>query len=349
MKKINCLIIDDDTKIRESIKSFIEEFFPQWIVAESANGKDGINFIDKNPIDIVITDYEMSPKNGLDVLEHIFLNKLKIDTIMITSHANPVTWKGSIKFRVSGFIEKPINPATLIDLLNTLNTEIIEKTQQSTLADLGKNSAMILHDIRNPLAVIIGSSSLLKRKSIDEKAIQFATKVEQQSKTILDIISQAQNNLHSSINNLDTEKTNTDELADLLKEFVLYKYPDLKFDISFGDSIIPMNKVHSYQILTNLINNSIDAISDQEKSDQWIKLNLIKEISTIKILVTDSGLGIPASEVPKLFDKLYSKKKNQLGTGFGLSIVKDIIQSHSGSISYNENSTNTQFIITLPL
>lgn len=347
MKKIKCLIIDDDKKIRNSIIDLIMEFYPDWETHQAEDGQAGINLINDNSFDLIVTDYEMKPKNGLDVLEHIFMNKYDASTIMITSHSNHTTWKGSIKFRVAGFLEKPFDPTQLLELFNTVSFEIQEKKKMKVMEELGKNSAMIIHDIKNPLTVMLGSSFLIKNKSEDQDLLKFADKIDQQSHTILDIINNVQTNIkNNALDAQDDNTTNSKELELLLKEFVSYKCPSLNFKINLSTELIPMNKVQIYQVLTNLINNSIDAISDIQ--DQWVTVSLSDQDVYFKIDVTDSGSGIPESEVPKLFNKLYSKKKKEIGTGLGLPIVKDLLEKSNASIHYNPHSKNTQFVIVLP-
>jgi two-component system phosphate regulon sensor histidine kinase PhoR len=71
-------------------------------------------------------------------------------------------------------------------------------------------------------------------------------------------------------------------------------------------------------------------------------------------MVTDTGVGIPASEIPKIFDKFYRvkdpKTRKVMGTGLGLSIVKGIIEAHNGTIKVESTpGKGTTFRVLLPL
>jgi len=73
----------------------------------------------------------------------------------------------------------------------------------------------------------------------------------------------------------------------------------------------------------------------------------------IEVRVSDTGIGIDAEELPKIFDKFYRVKnprtRNVVGTGLGLSIVKGIIESHRGSIQVDSKlGIGTTFRILLP-
>ncbi len=355
MKNIKCLILDDDKKIRDSLMEMILEFHPTWETHESSDGADGIKklTIDAN-FDIVLTDYEMKPKNGLDVLEHIYNNQLDILSVMITSHANPVTFKGSLKFRVAGFIEKPVNATDLLSLLQKLEDEVILKKKNKELADIGKESAMILHDIKNPLTVIMGSSDLMKMKLTDEVALKFSQRISNSSNKILEIIDNVQEKIRNPhavtpIAKKTNSKTNLKEIIPSLEEFIQYKKPNAQYSFNFIDTDVELKDVELYQIFTNLINNSLDAISDLPKEEQWIKIYLKEDsLKNVVLAVQDSGKGIPLEYQDKIFNPLFSNKKSEKGTGLGLSIIKDLLITHQGSIEYNSKSKNTEFLITLP-
>ena len=74
----------------------------------------------------------------------------------------------------------------------------------------------------------------------------------------------------------------------------------------------------------------------------------------MEIRISDTGVGIPASEIPKIFDKFYRvkdpKTRKVMGTGLGLSIVKGIIEAHNGTIEVESvKGEGTTFRILLPL
>jgi signal transduction histidine kinase len=97
--------------------------------------------------------------------------------------------------------------------------------------------------------------------------------------------------------------------------------------------------------MTNLIKNSIQAIPHDREPNIEVK---IKETSkTIKIIVSDNGLGVSKSIREKIFEPKFTTKSD--GMGLGLGIVKNIISSHRGKISYkSKNNKGTIFTISLP-
>jgi two-component system NtrC family sensor kinase len=71
---------------------------------------------------------------------------------------------------------------------------------------------------------------------------------------------------------------------------------------------------------------------------------------TIRFEIIDNGAGIPADDIPHIFEPFYSTKQNASGIGLGLAIVHGIMQTHKGKIQVkSEPGMGTTFLITLPL
>ena len=95
-------------------------------------------------------------------------------------------------------------------------------------------------------------------------------------------------------------------------------------------------------VFENLITNSIQAIGDKPGS---ITISFYQENEQALIVIQDSGIGIPDKIISKVFDPLFTTKKE--GTGLGLASCKSIIESHGGEISVSNKPTS--FRIKLPL
>ncbi len=107
-----------------------------------------------------------------------------------------------------------------------------------------------------------------------------------------------------------------------------------------------MSKEDLYQIITNLVFNSINAVKDDDNPK--IKIEVIKTESNILIEITDNGKGIPDHIKKEIFNPFFSTKEN--GTGLGLDIVKRIVEQYKGSINLVKSGhSGTTFEIILPV
>ena len=102
-----------------------------------------------------------------------------------------------------------------------------------------------------------------------------------------------------------------------------------------------------FQILANLVNNSHDAIFG--KQNPWIKLNCEIVDNHYLFQVTDSGSGISDDIAALLFTPFYTTKPIGSGTGLGLSISKTLAARSGGDIYYDKNSSNTKFVLKIPV
>ena len=100
------------------------------------------------------------------------------------------------------------------------------------------------------------------------------------------------------------------------------------------------------EVLVNLLSNALHAV--EHAPERWVSLSVQDLEDDIEIAVMDSGPGIPTDVEKALFERFATTKELGKGTGLGLSISKRIIQSHSGSLSYDRATGHTRFVVRLP-
>ena len=102
------------------------------------------------------------------------------------------------------------------------------------------------------------------------------------------------------------------------------------------------------QVIMNLLTNAIQAI--EEKGEITITTECLKHAQAIKIVITDTGKGIPEADQSHIFEPFFTTKEVGKGTGLGLSISYGIIQKHQGTIEVDSREgEGTTFRIVMPL
>jgi two-component system, NtrC family, sensor kinase len=107
---------------------------------------------------------------------------------------------------------------------------------------------------------------------------------------------------------------------------------------------------HLNQVFLNLLNNSIDAIGRDGKSEGRIVVTTWRSDDGIVVEISDNGCGIASEVLPKIFDPFFTTKPLGQGTGLGLSVSHGIVTEHGGRIEVQSQAkTGSCFRIHLPI
>ncbi|KRE82524.1 hypothetical protein ASG89_14820 [Paenibacillus sp. Soil766] len=221
------------------------------------------------------------------------------------------------------------------------NENLIIRSEKLNVA--GELAAGIAHELRNPLTAIKGFFTMLKktdeRKEMYYRIIEEElSRIEQIASELLTLAKPHSDNrtTHNLIQIIDEVKILLTPQANMENIEIFVQSNSEELYISCEDSKIK-------QVFINLIKNAIDAM----KNGGHIILE-IKEVSdTIQVLVIDQGSGIPAEIINKIGEPFYTTKEK--GTGIGLMVCFQIIESHDGTIQLDSKvGIGTTFTITLP-
>jgi signal transduction histidine kinase len=111
--------------------------------------------------------------------------------------------------------------------------------------------------------------------------------------------------------------------------------------------VIDGDPVLLQQVLLNLVRNAMDALAETPPSRRRITIRDTVKTSAVEVSVSDTGTGLPADVIDRLFTPFVTTKSN--GLGIGLTIVKSIVDAHGGTIDANRNPEGgATFTVTLP-
>jgi signal transduction histidine kinase len=233
-----------------------------------------------------------------------------------------------------------------------LQTRQRQLVQSEKLAALGTLLAGVAHELNNPLSNISTSAQILAEE-IDAGDLGFKKNLLGQIETQTDKARDIVRNLleFSRVKEFQKEpvqlRTLLDETVRLLRgqlpsaATMVVEVPD--------DIVIVADKQRMQQVFLNLIKNALDAIADQ--GHVWINAQRTSAPGEplIEIVVEDDGPGMAPEVVKKIFDPFFTTKDVGKGSGLGLFVVYDIIESHGGHITVDSRPGNgTAFVIWLP-
>ena len=230
--------------------------------------------------------------------------------------------------------------------IKSLNEEV---ARNKRLASLGKLSAGIAHEIRNPLSSIRGLaqfvySSFKKNDARKEDLDTIIQEVDRLNLLIVQVLDFAK------IKKLNLSQFSINELVVKIVEFLKLEIINKKIDfhLSLSQEIpsICADENQVRQIIMNVVINAIQAIKINGKIKITTENSKLKEKPAIKLIIEDSGIGIPESELSQIFDPFFTKKDK--GTGLGLSIVYKLVENHQGEIKVESTEgKGTKFMIFL--
>ena len=230
--------------------------------------------------------------------------------------------------------------------IKSLNEEV---ARNKRLASLGKLSAGIAHEIRNPLSSIRGLaqfvySSFKKNDARKEDLDTIIQEVDRLNLLIVQVLDFAK------IKKLNLSQFSINELVVKIVEFLKLEIINKKIDfhLSLSQEIpsICADENQVRQIIMNVVINAIQAIKINGKIKITTENSKLKEKLAIKLIIEDNGIGIPESELSQIFDPFFTKKDK--GTGLGLSIVYKLVENHQGEIKVESTEgKGTKFMIFL--
>jgi len=235
-----------------------------------------------------------------------------------------------------------------------MNRELIQKEEtisylhNDKLTMLGKIAANMAHELRNPLCAIEGFLKLIGESTREQAQLQ----------SYIQVVMHEFANLHRQITGflsfskkpiLD-EIFKTIEMKSLLEEVEVLITPRILGENIRFEKLIHPCSLAGYeeglkQVVVNLLNNAIDAV--QNRTDKCIHVISTSSDGWLYLSVENNGEMIPPEIVEILFQPFFTTKQN--GTGIGLSICKNIIEKHNGTIHCDSNEKRTRFVVSLPI
>ncbi|MBM2818375.1 MAG: histidine kinase [Nitrosarchaeum sp.] len=226
------------------------------------------------------------------------------------------------------------------ELSKTFNQMVNNVRKSERLSTMGLLSSTLGHNIRNDLSVIKITLEILQHKYSTKLDKEVLSKIILMEKYVIDIQHQVDDTLNFIRQTpLKLEKASLLKLLENTLKTI--KIPEnIKIDLPLNDISLHCDSSKLTVVLTNLINNSIQAIETEGKIS--IKASEDKDHSIIQI--EDSGSGISSESIVKIFEPLFTTKSK--GTGLGLASCRRIVEEHNGSITVQNNPTT--FTIELP-
>ena len=237
---------------------------------------------------------------------------------------------------------------------------IRDMTEQHRLEKLRSDFiANVSHELRTPIAMLQGYSEAILDEVVtteedrNEMIRIIYDESQRMGRLVSELLDLARMEAGHMMLNTETYPLNTvfERITQKFAQVAKEKHVNLTFSSEFeSHETVVVDEDRIEQVLTNLIDNAIRHTLE----NGTVSVKVEREETFVKVLVQDSGVGIPQEDLPYVFERFYkadkARTRSKGGTGLGLAIARNIVKAHSGNIMVDSvEGQGTTFTFYLPL
>jgi two-component system sensor histidine kinase/response regulator len=353
------LVVDDEPVIRE----LCEKALSGYRVFQAGTCKDAVSVFEQETIDLVLTDVMMPGCTGLDLLRQIKGIDPTTVVVIMTGFVEKEVILGALKEGADDFINKPLN---LLQLKTTVEKALARRALKEELANLKKLDhlksiflSLISHKLRTPITTISLFLQGIQHSDYDTSDPSFSQNVTMINNEVLYLSRMVSDLLAFSQVMEGGDSALQREPCDLnliVAEVIhgsqeAHNKPGIECD--FQEMPLPLLNLDRKKIafaLKQIIENAFKFSGEVGH----VSISLLDGGDSICVLVSDTGVGIPRDEIPKVFEKFYQIDPGNTGQvrGFGLGLfyAREFVKLHGGSVTLDSQpGLGVTVTVMLPL
>jgi two-component system sensor histidine kinase/response regulator len=374
----NILVIDDELGIRRGCQRALEPLGYQ--VAFATSFQEGQEKIAAENYDLVLLDVMMPDGRGIDLIPQILEKDPETIAVIITGYATVELAVEAVRRGAYDFIAKPFTSDVLLVTVNqglekrrlSLQARRLQSVEQEAArlavakAEADKLNQfkteftnMVTHELRAPVG---GAQSLLRALlrglagELNPQQIEILKRIEGRLDELLELINDLLD-LAASKTVAPQEAVEPIAVQPILQEVVDRFEPDaqaknVQLVVRLPDDVVKVQATEDGlgKIFGNLVGNAIKYTPTGGR----VTLEARQNGAQLAVSVADTGIGIPADDLDKIWEDFFraknAKRSGILGTGLGLSIVKELVDQYGGHIDvHSVEGQGTTFTLQLPL
>lgn len=326
-----------------------------------------INALEEFKPDLILSDHALPQFNSIEALKICRKRNYNGPFILVTGAVSDEFAVMCIKYGADDYVLKSNLSRLPVAIKSALDQRLHEQTRRHQEEEIRKQNEELIkinreldsfvysisHNLRSPLASILGlvnlariegATSGIKAEQYFELIGQSARKLDDTLKEILDYSRNARIEVVAS--KISFTQVLDDVFAQLkyMKELdFIEKRINVKDDIGFYS-----DQYRVSIILLNLISNAIK-FADFKKDKAYISIDITVSADSATIEVSDNGIGIDESLLPKIFDMFYRGTQHAEGSGLGLYINREVVKRLGGNITISSKpGKGTKLVVTIP-
>ena len=383
MDEARILIVDDDPALLQALPQAITLRMQRVGVDTSDSAAGALQLVQHQQYDAIVSDIKMPGMDGLALIERLQKHCPDTPMLLITGHGEHDLAIQALRVGAYDFIQKPIDRDYFISALQraiqiyqmrrqiarqqkeleayacSLEQTVAERTRELVEANAAKDIfiGIASHELRTPLTTIKGISQMLRRRldggnPIDPKSLDMLnSSVRRMEILVADILTTSL--VDGDVFALHPQPCDLVALCqELVEEYGNDMGSSLNLEILEPALPVEIDRERICQVLLNLLSNA----RKYSPKHTPIAIRLQRQDQQALVSVVDQGVGIPAEQLPHIFERFYRvpdidvQTGSSVGVGLGLYIVQKIIERHHGRITaVSTPGQGSTFTISLPL
>ncbi len=347
------LLIDDDGDFTDVLGKFLRKHGYDAMGVNS--GREGIRVASALLPDLVVCDLDMPGMGGYEVLARLRQDArlTEIPVVFLTGHAAPDEIRHGMNLGADDYLTKPLDTNNILRAIEArlARARLWRLNQEKQMERAMQLFAGVVHDLRDPLFVVLGYTNLLRKGASpqpkpENRGDEILDRMQQAISRMQTIVSETLFLAKSKMQRLPFDPSPFD-LRVLCEQVIADQDPDDRTQFECGEKECAMigDPLRLRQALENLLANAL------KYSDEEVVVGLAKLPHGYRIEVKDRGIGIPEPERERVFEPFFraSNTGGKPGHGLGLSIVKTCVEQFAGQIEFaSVMGKGTTFKIELP-
>ena len=366
---LQVLVVDDEPGMRAGVKRALRDFAVKlreingevrFDVAEAASGEQAMECIRTSAPDILLLDHKLPGMSGLDVLGELTASSQEVLTVMITAYASLDTAVAATKRGAYDFLAKPFTPDELKSAVRKAAKHLLLQREARRLAEEKRQVrfqflSVLAHELKAPIGAIEGylrivlareaGSDLATYDHMIERSLVRLTAMHKLIQDLLDLTRIESGQMKRDLVELDLAAV----AAEVIESFAPQaKEAGVCVSLAGGPTVMMADRQELEIILNNLVSNAIK----YNRPGGSVRVEIGQNDQAVTLAVADTGIGMAAEEVAKLFAEFgrirNDKTRRIVGSGLGLSIVKKLVALYDGDVAVSSQpDVGTTFTVTL--
>lgn len=309
-----------------------------------------------------VTDYDVFPEEYADIyysLEKKIFSGANVahEIQKFVKQDGTTGWVSNRKYAIRNSTEEIVGLFGIARDVTADKQSQIALAQAEKMVSLGMLVAGVAHEINNPLTYSILNLEKAKDLLQTSKAEDYLGSVQKQISLALDGVKRITNIVKSlsTLSRVKNTKTEVINFISPLETAINMAMNEIKYRAriikDFKEPLmVNVNSGELTQVFLNLLINAAHAINEGDEQGNHITIKTWKDVEWAYVSITDTGSGISAKNLDKIFTPFFTTKDVGKGTGLGLSISYNIIQNFGGQLLVqSEEGVGTTFTVQLPV